>query len=127
MQNVRIWRFSEAALWVRLGPVDRLVDSPPGPVDKHRGRAGTVATYEVVVTHRVRQQLADAPSMLVGFVAGVTAVLRVDPTQASMSFQLRRIGDDAWTVTFGAGRGLLTYWVVRTERIVVVLELTWTG
>jgi hypothetical protein len=30
--------------------------------------------------------------MLVGLVAGVTAVLRVDPTQASMSFQLRRIG-----------------------------------
>jgi hypothetical protein len=65
--------------------------------------------------------------MLVGLVAGVTAVLWVDPTQASMSFQLRRIGDDAWTVTFGAGRRFLTYWVVRTERIVVVLELTWTG
>ena len=67
--------------------------------------------------------------MLVGLVAGVTAVLRVDPTQASMSFQLRRIEDSdaAWTVTFGAGRGFLTYWVVRTERIVVVLELTWTG
>jgi hypothetical protein len=64
--------------------------------------------------------------MLVGLVAGIIAVLRVDPTQASMSFQLRRLGD-AWTVMFGAGRGFLTYWVVETEQIVVLLELAWAG
>jgi hypothetical protein len=34
----------------------------------------------------VRQQLRDAPPFLVGYVAGIIAVLRVDPTQARWSF-----------------------------------------
>src|SRR5215216_3951832 len=43
--------------------------------------AGPVATYQVLVTQRVRQQLRDAPPTLVGYVAGIIAVLRVDPTE----------------------------------------------
>jgi hypothetical protein len=39
--------------------------------------AGPVATYQVLVTQRVRQQLRDAPPPLVGYVAGIIAVLRV--------------------------------------------------
>jgi hypothetical protein len=62
-----------------------------------------------VVTDRVRQQLADAPPILLGYVAGITAILRVDPTTASTVFQIRRVDDAAWTVTFAAGRGFLTY------------------
>jgi hypothetical protein len=42
-------------------------------------------------------------------------------------FRLRQVDDDAWTATFGAGRGFLTYWVIDRERIVVLLHLTWAG
>jgi hypothetical protein len=89
--------------------------------------ARPVATYQVLVTQRVRQQLRDAPPTLVGSVAGIIAVLRVDPTEASMIFHIRRLGDTGWTVTFGAARGLLTYWVVQAEQLVVLLDLTWAG
>lgn len=89
--------------------------------------AGTAATYQILVTHRVHQRLRDTPPFLAGHVAGIIAVLRVDPTEAIMIFRMRRIGDAGWTVTFGAARGLLTYWVVQAEQIVVLLDLTWAG
>ena len=89
--------------------------------------AGPVATYQVLVTQRVRQQLRDAPPPLVGSVAGIIAVLRVDPTEASMIFRRRRLDDGGWTVTFGAARGSLTYWVVQAEQLVVLLDLTRAG
>ena len=89
--------------------------------------AGPVATYQVLVTQRVRQQLRDAPPTLVGYVAGIIAVLRVDPTEASMIFRIRRLGDAGWTVTFGTARGSLTYWVVQAEQLVVLLDLTRAG
>jgi succinylglutamate desuccinylase len=89
--------------------------------------ARAAATYQVLVTQRVRQRLRDVPPTLVGSVAGVIAVLRVDPTEASTIFRRRRLGDAGWTVTFGAARGLLSYWVVQPERIVALLDLTWAG
>jgi hypothetical protein len=89
--------------------------------------AGPVATYQVLVTQRVRQQLRDAPPTLVGSVAGIIAVLRVDPTEASMIFRRRRLDDGGWTVTFGAAGGSLTYWVVQAEQLVVLLDLTRAG
>ena len=76
---------------------------------------------------RVHQQLRQAPPLLAGSVAGMIAVLRVDPTEASMIFRRRRLGDAGWTVTVGATGGLLTYWVLQAERIVVLLDLTWSG
>ena len=30
-------------------------------------------------------------------------------------------------MTFGAAGGLLTYWVLQPERVVVLLDLTWAG
>jgi hypothetical protein len=57
-------------------------------------------------------------------VAGIIAVLRVDPTEASMIFRRRRLGDAGWTVTFGAAQGSLTYWVLQPKRIVVLLDLS---
>jgi hypothetical protein len=67
------------------------------------------ATYQVVVTQRVHRRLRDAPPLAAGSVAGIIAVLRVDPTEASMIFGRRRLGDAGWTMTFGAAGGLLTY------------------
>jgi hypothetical protein len=81
----------------------------------------------VLVTQRVHQQLRQAPRLLAGSVAGMIAVLRVDPTEASMIFRRRRLGEAGWTVTVGATGGLLTYWVLQAERIVVLLDLTWSG
>jgi hypothetical protein len=89
--------------------------------------AGTGATYQVLVTRQVHQQLRQAPPLLAGSVAGIIAVLRVDPTEASMIFRRRRLGDAGWVVTFGAAGGLLTYWVLPDERLVVLLDLTWSG
>jgi hypothetical protein len=76
---------------------------------------------------QVHQRLRAAPPLLVGSVASIMAVLRVDPTEASMIFRQRRLGDAGWAVTFGTAGGLLTYWVLQSERIVVLLDLTWAG
>jgi hypothetical protein len=51
----------------------------------------------------------------------------VDPTEASMIFRRRHLGDAGWTETFGAAHGLLTYWVLEPEWTVVLLDLTWAG
>jgi hypothetical protein len=89
--------------------------------------AGPGATYQVLVTRRVHQQLRGAPPRLAGSVAGILAVLRVDPIEASMILRRRRLGDAGWMVSFGAAGGLLTYWVLQAERIVVLLDLSWSG
>ena len=73
---------------------------------------GTTAPYQVLITQLVHQRLRSAPPLLVGSVTGIIAVLRVDPTEASMIFRRRRLGDASWTVSFGRAQGLLTYWVV---------------
>ena len=89
--------------------------------------AGTAAIYQVLVAQRLHQRLRGAPPLLAGWVAGIVAVLRVDPTEASMIFRRRRLAGTGWMVTFGAAGGLLTYWVLEPERIVVLLDLTWAG
>ena len=89
--------------------------------------AGPGATYQVLVTQQARQQLRSAPPLLAGSVAGIIAVLRVDPTEASMIFRRRRLDDGGWVVTFGAAGGVLTYWVLSAEQLVVLLDLTWAG
>jgi hypothetical protein len=89
--------------------------------------AGPGATYQVLVTQQARQRLRGAPPLLAGSVAGIIAVLRVDPTEASMIFRRRRLGDAGWTMTFGAAGGLLTYWILPAEQLVVLLDLTWSG
>jgi hypothetical protein len=83
--------------------------------------------HQIILTRRVRQQLRELPPILQGYVTGITAVLRVDPTTASAAIQIRQVDDDAWTATFGAGRGFLTYWVIHSQRAVVLLDWTWAG
>jgi len=87
--------------------------------------ARSAGTYQVLVTQRVHRRLRDASPLVAGSVAGVVAVLRVDPIEASTMFRRRRLGDGGWTVTFGAAQGSLTYWVLTAEQIVVLLDLTW--
>jgi hypothetical protein len=104
---------------LRQGDRSQVVGWDEGPA------TGPGATYQVLVTQRVHQRLRGAPPLLDGSVAGIIAVLRVDPTEASMIFRRRRLGDAGWTATFGAAQGMLTYWVLQPERIVVLLDLTW--
>jgi len=63
--------------------------------------ARSAGTYQVLVTQRVHQRLRGAPPLVAGSVAGIVAVLRVDPIEASTMFRRRRLGDGGWTVTFG--------------------------
>ena len=89
--------------------------------------ARTATTYQVLVSQPVHRRLRGAPPLLAGSVAGIVAVLRVDPTEASMVFRRRRLSDAGWTVTFGAVQGSLTYWVLQPERMVVLVDLTGAG
>ena len=106
---------------IRRGDRSQVVAWKEGPAAESGG------TYQVLVTRRVHQQLRGAPPLVAGSVAGILAVLRVDPTEASMIFRRRRVDHGGWVVTFGAAGGLLTYWVLPAERIVVLLDLTWSG
>jgi hypothetical protein len=51
--------------------------------------AGTAPIYQVLVAQRLHQRLRGALPLLAGWVAGIGAVLRVDPTEASMIFRRR--------------------------------------
>ncbi len=56
--------------------------------------------------------------------AGIVAVLRVDPTTASAAFHARAV-NDAHVAVFAGGHGFLSYWVLEHDEVVVLLELTW--
>jgi len=106
---------------IRQGDRSQVLAWDEGTAAKSQG------TYQVLVAQQLHRQLRGAPPLLAGSVAGIVAVLRVDPTEASMIFRRRRLGDSGWTVTFGATQGMLTYWVLQPERIVVLLDLTWAA
>ena len=97
------------------------------PEPRYIDRLSPVDAHQIVLTRRVRQQLRDAPPILHGYVIAVTAVLRIDPTTASVALQIQQIDDDDWTATFGAGQGFLTYSVLHGHRVVVLLDWTWAG
>jgi hypothetical protein len=80
--------------------------------------------YRVVAAGAVRDQLRGAPPQLQGYVAGIVAVLRVDPTAASAAFDAQCV-DDACVAVFAGGRGFLTYWTLEDQQVVVLLDLTW--
>jgi hypothetical protein len=80
--------------------------------------------YRVVAQPAVREQLNEAPAELQGYVAGVVAVLRVDPVAVSAAFETR-FDDDVRTALFASGRGFLNYWVIERRRAVILLSVTW--
>lgn len=55
------------------------------------------------------------------------AVLRVDPTVASLAFSVVVEGEDEYTAVFAGGRGILSYWVPPGDDVVVLLRLVWAG
>jgi hypothetical protein len=82
--------------------------------------------YRIVVRSRVRQQLSQGPPQLQGYIAGIVAFLRVDPSSASAAFTVIQT-EDYRTILFAGGRGFLDYEVVEEEQAVVLLHVTWLG
>ena len=62
--------------------------------------------YSVFLTTSVEAQLRNAPPQLQGYVAGIVAVLRADPTAASVVFDIIE-GERYRTIIFPEGRGFL--------------------
>ena len=102
----------------------RTVGAPESGSTRERTPLGA---YDVVLLNRVRQQLYDAPPILEGYLSGITAILRIDPTAATAMLHIRQADNDAWTAAYGAGRGFITYWVIDAQRVVVVVDWIWAG
>lgn len=85
------------------------------------------SVYRLVLSHLVGQQLREAPPVLQGHMAGITAILRIDPTAASVMLHIQQTDTDGWTATYGDGRGFLQYRVVETQRLIVLLDWVWLG
>jgi hypothetical protein len=62
-------------------------------------------TCRVVATTRFAVELRNAPGELRGYVSAVVAVLRVDPTIASLAFSVVRHAEDECTVISPAAAG----------------------
>jgi hypothetical protein len=86
-----------------------------------------LGAYRLVLSHRVGQQLRGAPPLLQGQFAGVTAILRIDPTAASTMLQIQPSRGHGWTATYGDGRGFLQYRVMEAQRLVVLDDWVWIG
>jgi len=80
--------------------------------------------YRVVAQPAVREQLNEAPAELQGYVAGVVAVLRVDPVAVSAAFETR-VDDNVRTALCAGGRGFRNNWVIERRRAVILLSVTW--
>jgi hypothetical protein len=80
----------------------------------------------VLLTEQVRAQLRDAPPRLQGYIDGIVAFLRVDPTSASAAFPVIR-GSDYSTIVFADGQGFLDFDVFEDQGVVVLDRLTWLG
>ncbi len=80
--------------------------------------------YQVVLARKVGEQLRDAPPELRGYVAGVVALLRTDPSVGTAAFSVVG-GPEYTTIVFPDGRGYLDYHVVEERRLVVLVDLAW--
>ena len=91
-----------------------------------KSRPSLASRHRVIVGLRVREQLRDAPPQLQGYVAGVVAFLRADPTAASAAFTVVG-GAEYRTVIFSlaGGHGFLDYQVFDEQRVVVLADLIW--
>jgi hypothetical protein len=80
--------------------------------------------YSVFLTTSVEAQLRNAPPQLQGYVAGIVALLRADPTAASVVFDIIE-GERYRTIVFPEGRGFLDYQVFEERHLIVLTDLIW--
>ena len=83
--------------------------------------------YRVVILQAARDQLRDAPPLLLGYVDGVLAVLRVDPDAATAAFDVLVSADGLREAIFAGGRGFLDFRVQEERQVVFVYDVTWVG
>ena len=83
--------------------------------------------YRVVIVRAARDQLRGAPPLLLGYVDGILAVLRVDPHAATAAFDVRIVDEEFREVIFGGGRGILGVWVLEGQQVIAVEHVTWVG
>ncbi len=83
--------------------------------------------YRVVVRRTARDQLRGAPPLLLGYVDGILAVLRVDPDAATAAFDVRISDDGLREAIFAGGRGFLDFRVSEEQQVIFVYDLTWLG
>jgi hypothetical protein len=102
----------------------RTVERPSSGTTQEQAPRGV---YRLVLSHRVGQQLREAPPILQGHLAGITAILRIDPTAVSTMLQIEPNHGDDWTATYGDGQGFLQYRVVEAQRLVILLDWVWIG
>jgi hypothetical protein len=83
--------------------------------------------YRVVILRAARDQLRGAPPLLLGYVDGILAVLRVDPNTATAAFDVRIVDHEFREVIFAGGHGVLGIWVLKEQQIIAVTHVTWIG
>jgi hypothetical protein len=77
----------------------------------------------VLVARPLRDQLWAASPPLRGLVAGIVAVLRVDPLAPTFAFEIRALGDTYRMVLLPGGRVSLGFAVIPERGIVMLLHL----
>jgi len=83
--------------------------------------------YRVVILQTARDQLRDAPPLLLGYVDGVLAVLRVDPDAATAAFDVLVSADGLREAIFAGSRGFLDFRVQEERQVIFVYDVTWVG
>ena len=81
------------------------------------------AAYRILATPRAWEQLAAAPPAVRGTVAGIVAVLRVDPVVGSVAFTTRLVGE-VHRARLAGERDVLTYQVIVWRQLVILLDVT---
>ena len=79
--------------------------------------------YQVVLARRSASSSATPPELR-GYVAGVVALLRTDPSVGTAAFFVID-GPEYSTIVFPDGCGFLDYHVVEERRLVVLVDLAW--
>ncbi len=83
--------------------------------------------YRVVISRAARDQLRGAPPILLGYVDGILAILRVDPDATTAAFDIRVSDDGLREAIFAGGRGFLDFRVLEEQDLIAVLDVAWLG
>jgi hypothetical protein len=81
------------------------------------------SAYRVLVARPLLEQLRAAPPALRGMVAGVVAVLRIDPLAPTFAFDVRPLGDIYRMAIVPGGRASLGFSVLPDRGVIMLLQL----
>jgi hypothetical protein len=81
------------------------------------------SAYRVLVARPLLEQLRAAPPPLRGLIAGIIAVLRIDPIAPTFAFEVRPLGETYRMAIVPGGRASLGFAVVADRGVVMLLHL----